>query len=158
MARPKVVFRPLKQRILEVDSMNHRAKEAEPNFRVGLANPANGGPNDQGPGTDLINGEATPYPKQTHRDEGSSRTSRARNWKRRARETNEQQPIATGKGDVRKRRAEDREWDETSDAQEGTKKRQRVEEAQEGSFVYSEVEAKENQGWNVNVQEGSMIR
>ncbi|KAL7000091.1 hypothetical protein U1Q18_001241 [Sarracenia purpurea var. burkii] len=113
MAKLKDDYRSLMQGNLEMDFMDPRAKEAEPITRVGLVNPANGGPTDPDPGTDPIRGEITPYPKQTHRDEGSSRASRARNWKRRAREANEPQLITTGKGDVGKRRADGHRWDET---------------------------------------------
>ncbi|KAL6992978.1 hypothetical protein U1Q18_011092 [Sarracenia purpurea var. burkii] len=160
MASPEDVSRPLKQRIREMDSMGPRAKEAEPKSHVGLANQANGGPNDPGPGTDLISGEVAPYPKQTNWDEGSSRATRARNWKRRVREVNEQQSIPSGKGDDGKRRAEGRGWDDISDAEEGTKKRQRFEEALKGSFDYSEVETNEGHVWNAlaDAQEGPKRR
>ncbi|KAL6966786.1 hypothetical protein U1Q18_032580 [Sarracenia purpurea var. burkii] len=63
----------------------------------------------------------------------------------RARQTYEHPTNASGKDDAGKRKADDQSWNEVSDEQDGTKKRQRLEAAHEGTYVYCDPAAADPQ-------------
>ncbi|KAL6956461.1 hypothetical protein U1Q18_045040 [Sarracenia purpurea var. burkii] len=135
----------LLQTEIGAERTTYSARVVEPSTCLGFVSPVISGPKDPISRTDPERGEVLHHPNQTSREVGNSRASRARNWKRRARQSYEHPTTASGKDDAGKRKADDQRWNEVSDEQDGTKKRHRLEAAHEGTYVYCDTAAADPQ-------------